>query len=462
LTLNEYVDTLRDKRIGVIGIGVSNTPLIRLLAEGGCDVTARDKRNRSDMGALPDQLEALGVKLILGEGYLDQLEEDVLFRTPGLHPDIPALKRARERGCVVTSEMEIFFRLCPCHTIAITGSDGKTTTSTVIAELLKAEGCRVHLGGNIGKPLLTEIPEMDSGDYAVLELSSFQLHSMDCRPEIAVVTNVSPNHLDVHPSYEDYIDAKRSVYRAQGPDCRLVLNRDNAITRDFARDAKARVFFFSRQETVENGAYARDGMLYYAESGQSRPVLPAAEIRIPGDHNVENYLAALSATAGIVSDETFRRVAREFPGVRHRLEIIRVLGGVTYCNDSIASSPTRTAAGLRSFQQKVILIAGGYDKHIPFDALGDEICRHVKALFLTGHTAEKIRQAVTASPEYDSAALPITSLEDFRETVLAAHRAAEEGDVVLLSPACASFDHFRNFADRGDTFRDIVLGLEET
>ena len=461
MTLNEYVDSIKNKRIGVIGIGVSNTPLIELLASSGCDVTAHDKNYRETLGEKAAKLEALGVKLVLGPDYLDGLDYDVIFRTPGLHPGTPQLAAAREKGCIMTSEMEAFFALCPCHIIAITGSDGKTTTSTVISELLKAEGKKVHLGGNIGKPLLTEIPGISPDDWVVLELSSFQLHSMKCCPDVAVITNISPNHLDVHPSYEDYIDAKRSIFRLQNSSCRLVLNLDNDITKGFADVAKSDVRFFSRRQPVTNGVFLKDGMIYASNECEVRSILPQTEIRIPGAHNVENYMAAFAATEGIVSDSSFRSVAHEFAGVRHRLEIIRKLNGVTYCNDSIASSPTRTIAGLRSFNKKVILIAGGYDKHIPFDQLGDEICRHVKALFLTGFTSGKIREAVSNSIEYSPNELPIYEIDDFREAVLAAHAYSREGDIVLLSPACASFDKFKNFAQRGDTFRDIILGLEE-
>lgn len=461
MTLNEYVDSLLGKRIAVIGIGVSNTPLIELLSGSGCDVTALDKSSEEKLGDTAQKLRQMGVKLVLGADYLENLNYDIIFRTPGLHPDVPQLVKARENGCLMTSEMEVFFDLCPCRTIAITGSDGKTTTSSIIAELLRAEGFTVHLGGNIGKPLLTEIPNMDPMDFAVLELSSFQLHSMRCCPDVAVITNVSPNHLDVHPSYDDYINAKRSIFRLQHSECRVVLNLDNAITRDFAGEAKADIRFFSRKEAVKTGVFLKDGTIYSCVDYHTNAILPETEIRIPGVHNVENYMAAFAATAGIVSDSCFRQVAKNFPGVRHRLEMVRKLSGVSYCNDSIASSPTRTIAGLRSFNQKVILIAGGYDKQIPFDTLGDEICQRVKALFLTGNTAEKIQSAVKRSIDYDPHKLPITVMDDFRETVLAAHNAAVEGDVVLLSPACSSFDKFRNFAHRGDTFRDIVLELEE-
>lgn len=451
MTLDEYTGALKGKTVAVVGIGVSNLPLLYLLAERGIDVTACDKN--TDLAETYPDLSARGVKWVLGEHYLDDLRFDVVFRTPGLHPD--KLRPGLGAHTRVTSEMEAFFSLCPCRTIAITGSDGKTTTSTLIARLLEAEGYAVHLGGNIGKPLLCEVPTFGRDDFAVLELSSFQLHGMSCRPDTAVVTNVAPNHLDVHPGYQDYIDAKKNIFLRQDAHCRLVLNRDNDVTRSFAPEAGAPVTWFSRREISGDSYSCTDGMIRRGHED----FMPASEILIPGAHNIENYMAAFAATDGLVRRETCLEVARTFPGVPHRIELVRTLRGVRYYNDSIASSPSRTIAGLRSFDQKVILIAGGHDKHIPFDALAREMLSRVKALFLVGETAGAIQNAVLSAPGYDSAALPVTVLDDFKETVLAASERAEEGDVVILSPACSSFDRFKNFAQRGDTFRKIIEEL---
>ncbi len=454
MTLNEYVSNLKDKSIAVVGIGISNLPLIKLLAGEGCNVTACDKRDESALGAVYHELSAMGVKFKLGEDYLEDLAFDVIFRTPGLHPMY--LDKAKAAGSLVTSEMEAFFALCPCRIIAITGSDGKTTTSTLISELLKAEGYTVHLGGNIGQPLLCDVPKMSESDFAVLELSSFQLHSMECRPDVAVITNVSPNHLDVHPDYDDYQFAKKSIFLRQGENERLVLNHDNDITAAFADEAKSQVTFFSRQQKLENGCCVHDEAIYL----RGEKIVDKADILIPGEHNVENYMAAIAATEGLVSKESIRKVAMNFGGVEHRIELVRVLRGVRYYNDSIASSPTRTVAGLRSFKQKVILIAGGYDKQIGFEPLAEEAVKSVKALYLCGHTAEKIKSAVENAEGYCADALPITVMDDFTETVLAAAATAEEGDIVILSPACASFDKFKNFAERGRRFKEIIGGLD--
>ena len=459
MDLNSYLDTLTNKSVAVIGIGVSNTPLVKLLLEKGLDVTACDKRSLEEMGELGQELLNRGCKLKLGEEYLEGLYQDVIFRTPGLMPFDRHLEEARERGARITSEMEVFLSICPCKVIAVTGSDGKTTTTTIISELLKAAGYTVHLGGNIGHPLLCDTPKMKPEDYAVLELSSFQLHSMFCRPDVAVITNLTPNHLDKHKDFQDYIDAKRSIYENQGPDGRLILNAEDEHSAYYRSFAPGKVSYFSGRGAVEQGTMLSDGWLCWAGDGEIEPIVRADEIKIPGEHNVLNYLAAFEAVRGLVSAEVCRQVARDFPGVAHRLELVRLLHGVKYINDSIGSSPTRTIAGLRALKDKPIIICGGYDKHIPFAPLGDELCLRAKIAVLTGDTAEKIRQAILASPNY-TGQLPIVMVSDFRDAVLTASSFAGEGDTVLLSPACASFDHFKNFEERGNTFKKIVMEIQ--
>lgn len=458
MTFSEYIKSINKKRIGVIGIGVSNTPLIKRLLADGCDVTACDVRTADTLGEDYASLSALGAKFRLGKSYLQELDFDIIFRTPGLMPFDENLLKAKANGAEITSEMELFMRLCPCKIFAVTGSDGKTTTTTIISELLKAKGYTVHLGGNIGKPLLCEVDDMKDSDVAVLELSSFQLHSMSCRPDVAVITNISPNHLDKHKDYQDYIDAKSAIFAQQDASCRLVLNHENEYSVYYAGMAKSDISYFSRVCEPENGVYCADGVIYRAHNGVKAELMHADDIKLPGVHNLENYMAAFAATYGCVDDKTCIEVAKSFAGVEHRLEQVRVLNGVTFINDSIGTSPTRTAAGLHALKVKPILIAGGYDKHLPFDALGDEICKHVKALYLTGATSDKIYDAVINS-KYYTAYLPIVKMDDFRHTVLAAAAAAESGDIVLLSPACAAFDKFKNFMERGKYFKEIVMEL---
>ena len=460
MTLNEYIESIKDKRIAVIGIGVSNEPLIELLLNKGCHVTACDKRSMEEMGEEGRKLEAMGAELKLGEDYLEGLDQDIIFRTPGLMPFDPHLEAAKARGSLVTSEMELFMSLCPCPIIAVTGSDGKTTTTTIISELLKAAGYNVHLGGNIGHPLLCETGEIKERDVTVLELSSFQLHSMRCCPDVAVITNLSPNHLDKHKDFQDYIDAKRAVFEQQTEAHRLVLNRDDSHSAYYASFAKAPISYFSDKGDVQNGAVCENGVIYRVVDSQRRPVMEAKEIKLPGEHNLLNYLAAFAATEGWASDQVCAQVARTFAGVEHRLEQVRVLHGVTYINDSIGTSPTRTSAGLHALKTKPIVIAGGYDKHLPFDGLGDELCLLSKRVFLTGDTAQRIKEAILASKYYAQSQLEVTVIDDFKETVLAAAASAVEGDIVLLSPACAAFDKFKNFMERGKFFKEIVMELE--
>jgi UDP-N-acetylmuramoylalanine--D-glutamate ligase len=447
---------LRGRKIAILGVGVSNQPLARLLLKSGLNVTARDKRSRAQLGDAAAELEELGARLVTGDGYLEKLDEDVIFRTPGIMPHIPELKSATDRGALLTSEMEAFFEVCPCPIIAVTGSDGKTTTATLIAEFLKAAGKTVWLGGNIGTPLLDRADDMSPGDIAVAELSSFQLMTMRRGPDIAVVTNVAPNHLDIHRDMDEYIGAKLHILGSG--ETVAVLNYDNALARSFAVAARGEIRFFSRTAAVENGAYLEGGAIKYAENGAVESVLDVSDIMIPGVHNVENYMAAIAATRGLVSRETIAETARSFGGVAHRIELVRERGGVKYYNDSIASSPTRTAAGLRSFGEKVILIAGGKDKGVPFDSLAPDIIARVKTLVLTGLTAEKIRAAVLSRPNY--AGVPeIIIRPDFTDAVHTAANCAKSGDTVLLSPACTSFDAFANFEERGDRFKEIVNGL---
>ena len=447
----QYFSSLQNKKVAVLGLGVSNRPLVRLLLEFGCSVVGCDKTPRENLDAEVLQLEKMGCKLHVGEDYLGGVEADVVFRTPGMHPGNPAIVALRSRGAQITSEMEVFFEVCPCHLIAVTGSDGKTTTTTLISEMLKAAGKTVWLGGNIGTPLLPLVRKMQKEDYAVVELSSFQLMDMTRSPERALITNLAPNHLDIHKDMEEYVEAKKNIFRYQDSQGLLVLNGDNEITASFRGNGITR--FFSRQG--EAYVCLKDGVIYR----EGQPVLPVADILIPGVHNVENYMATIAMVEGLVEDDVVRQVAKTFGGVEHRIELVRVKDGVKFYNDSIASSPSRTIAGLRSFPEKVILIAGGYDKHIPYDVLGPEICAHVKKLFLGGATGEKIRQAVVNCPEYDPSALEIVDCGSFEPAVRVAAQAAKAGDVVLMSPASAAFDQFKNFMVRGDYYKKLVKEL---
>lgn len=457
MTIQEFKQKARGMKIAVVGAGVSNLPLIRMLAECGADICVYDKRTAEKMGEVYDELCGLGVETVLGENYLDKIADrtEMVFKTPGVRYDVPALVEAEKNGAVISSEMELFFETCPSKIIAVTGSDGKTTTTSLIYDMLTRAGYTCHLGGNIGRPLVAEVENIKPSDISVVELSSFQLHTMKRSADIAVVTNVTPNHLDWHTDFNEYVDAKRAVFKYQKPGGRVVLNYDNDITRGFGEGRDGAVYF-SSSRLLDDGYSLKDGKIVRTEGGRiEREVLDIDTIYIPGMHNVENYMAAAAAVEGLVEDGTIRRTATEFKGVPHRIEFVRELDGVSYYNDSIASSPARTTAGLKSFgDKKVILIAGGYDKKIPFDDFGAVVNEHVKKLVLVGFTSEKIEAAVKNAGNYNN--LPIFRCDEFKAAVEKAREIAQPGDTVILSPACASFDLFKNFEDRGNTFKDIV------
>lgn len=455
----KFFEQIKGKRIAMCGIGVSHTQLILDFLNKGAKVYACDKRSREMLGEVAEKLEKAGAELRLGEGYLDNLEVDIIFRTPGMNFNLPELDAARKKGIAVTSEMEVFFDLCPATIFAVTGSDGKTTTTTLIAKMLEAEGKRVFVGGNIGKPLLPEIENITADDFVVVELSSFQLISMRKSPDVAVVTNVAPNHLDVHKDMDEYVEAKKNVILHQNAFSRTVLNRDNEITEGFRKFVRGQSLGFSMERRVNNGSWVdEEGNLHMAYRGMDVPIMNKSDIAILGDHNVANYLTAIAAVWGYVDVDSIKKVAKEFGGVEHRIEFVREVGGVKYYNDSIASSPTRTIAGLKAFDRKVHLIAGGYDKHIPFEPMVPYVIEKVERLYLCGDTADKIEKAISDCAEYKGAP-EIVRVADIAEAVLRANQDTKEGDIVTLSPACASFDAFPNFVARGNYFKELVNKL---
>lgn len=450
--LSQFLNSFSGKTVGVIGAGISNMPLISMLRTAGIEVTVHDTKTSEELSDQYATLAMLGVRFSLGDGYLDNCCEDIIFRTPGVHPK--HLENAKNKGSVITSEMEFFFEVCPCPIIGITGSDGKTTTTTLVSEMLRTAGYTVHLGGNIGQPLLPHVGEMTAHDIAVVELSSFQLMGMKKSPHIAAITNLTPNHLDYHADFKEYVMAKTEIYKHQTPNDFLILNLDDPVSQDL--NVSGVVNYISKRVQVENGAFLKDDRIHLSKDGVNRSVLHQSDIRIPGAHNVYNVMMAAAIVQDYCSDEHIGHVACSFPGVEHRIEFVREVDGVRYYNDSIASSPTRTIAGLSSFSQKLILIAGGYDKNIPYNVLGTPICEHVKALILTGATADKIEDAV------HNASLPspdILRAETLEQAVLMARDIASSGDIVIMSPASASFDRFKNFMERGEVYKALVDNL---
>ena len=454
-----FLNGLKDKKIAVCGIGKNNLPVVHQFLDHGARVFACDKRTEDQLGGVVEELRARGVVWQLGDAYLSNLNEmDMVVRTPGMKPYLPEFEQARANGVTVTSEMELFFLLCPAKIYAVTGSDGKTTTTTIVAGLLNTTGKKVWVGGNIGNPLLPIVEQVEPDDLVVTELSSFQLTRMTQSPTVGVVTNVAPNHLDWHTDMDEYIEAKQNLVLWQPKGARAVLNADNEITASFAPNLKGDVFAFSRRHPVTRGAWydeATDRVLV-TDGDITTEIMHGADIMLPGVHNLENYLAAVAAVYGVVSADHIRDFARTFGGVAHRCELVRTRHGVRWYNDSIGTSPSRTIAGLKAFDRKVILIAGGYDKHIPYAPLGPVAVDTVKTAILLGATANAIEQAIR-----DAGDVEILRVESMEQAVETAATIATDGDIVFMSPASASFDMYKNFEERGDHFKRLVAALSE-
>lgn len=458
--LKDFEENLKNKKIAIIGLGVSNIPLIDYLHDFQAKITVFDKRNEEkiDKGVL-EKIENYKISKNFGENYLSNLKDfDIIFKSPSCRPDLPEIEAEVKRGAILTSEIEKVLELAPCKIIAVTGSDGKTTTTSLIYEIVKQK-YKAYLGGNIGIPLFTKIKEMQPENVVVLELSSFQLMTMKKSPDIAVVTNVTPNHLDIHKSYEEYIEAKKNIFLNQNEDNTLVLNYDNEITKNFAKTAKSKVIFFSSKEKIENGVIYDDGIIKISEDGLRRHLLKLKDTHLRGTHNAENICAAVAATKGLVQIEDQINAVKGFEGVPHRIEFVREINGSKWYNDSIASSPTRTIAGLNSFDEEIVLIAGGYDKHLDYEPIAKPILDKVKTLILLGQTSGKILNAVKEKQGELGIKIDIFKVDTLEEAVEKAKMEAKPNQVVLFSPASASFDMFKNFEERGNKFKELVKNL---
>ncbi len=460
--LEQFKKEIRNKKVGVLGIGISNTPLIRYLGSMGVSVTAFDRAEKAALEPALKALEGLDVQYSLGPDYLKNLKGfDIIFKTPKVRFDIPELLREAEAGVEITSEMEVFCKLCTARIFGVTGSDGKTTTTTLIYKILGQHGYKCWLGGNIGTPLLDKIDEISNTDMVVLELSSFQLHTMRNRINTAVVTNLSPNHLDVHTSMKEYADAKRNIFLYQNENDTLVANHDNDITRSFAEEGPGKVILFSRSCELDDGVVISGSNIVFRHGGKEQIIVDTNDILIPGVHNIENYMAAVAATLDFVEPRDVQAIASSFRGVEHRSEHVRDINGISFYNDSIGSSPTRTMASIKAFKDKLILIAGGYDKHLPYDDMGPVLAERVKCLVLAGQTSDKIEKALKDEIERtgNGIGIPIIRCTSMEEAVKKAYENAVPGDIVLLSPASASFDMYKNFEERGNHFRSLVMQL---
>lgn len=458
-SFNEFKEFINGKKTAVVGIGVSNIPLIRFLVKLGAKVAAFDRKSEEQLGKIAKEFKELGVKLIVGEDYLGKLTGyQVVFKTPSMRVDNPSLVKCKGEGAYITSEMEEFVRYCPSKIFGITGSDGKTTTTTMVYNILKEMGYKTWVGGNIGTPLFAQIEEMTEKDKVVLELSSFQLMTMKQSFNVSLITNITPNHLDIHKDMNEYIEAKENIFKYQKNGSVLVLNRDNEISNDMDKRTHSSIRKFSVKEDVKEGACFSEGYLYV----YGKKVCSEKDIKVKGMHNIENFLAAFCMTYDDADVNAMKKVATDFRGVEHRQEFIANINGVEYYNDSIASSPTRTLAGLKAFETGVILIAGGYDKKLPFDILAEKGYGYVKKLILLGDTKEKIKEAFEKESAKHKIKIEIFVVKDLEEAVSQAYKVAEEGDIVTLSPACASFDQFTNFEDRGMKYKEIVAILSSS
>lgn len=475
MIIKDYLtEKFKGKKCDVLGFGRSNKPLAEMLLSAGASVAVRDRNENiiSDKDAI--SLASRGAVFVTGDSYLEGMDGDYIFRSPGLRHDLPEIAAAVKCGAALTSEMELFFEVCPCPILGITGSDGKTTTTTLTYKFLETEfkktgKGKAYVGGNIGAPLLPFVLDMTENDVAVVELSSFQLQTMTASPTRAVITNITPNHLNWHKDMDEYITAKCNICRHRGVSA-LVANAENAVTREIAKNSDLPITYFSSQRKSYsdivpyfkencNAIYERDGVVCFDSGDKTEEILRTSDIIIPGRHNLENYMAAIALTHGMVSNESIAEVAHTFGGVEHRLELVGEKDGVKYYNSSIDSSPTRTAAALSALPKAPVIICGGSDKNIPFDTLAKELCAKARAVVLTGEAAPKILCEIEKCGDYHSDRLTVKHVDDFREAVLCAASLAEEGDIVLLSPACASFDRFKDFAERGNYFKEIVKGL---
>lgn len=456
--VEEFKKEIKGKKVSVIGVGVSNIPAIIYLNKLGAKIVARDKNEE-----IPEKLKKLdNIEFVLGENYLSNLKDsDYIFRSPGVKPSTPEIVEAQKNGVVLTSEMETFIHLTDATVIAITGSDGKTTTTTLTSLFLKEAGKKVYVGGNIGTPLLDKVEEITKDDYVVLELSSFQLMTMNEKIDRAAITNVAPNHLDYHKDYEEYIEAKARVFKNQDENGILVLNEDNEFTNRYESQAKGKIRKFSLEKETKCGVYYKDGKVVSSVSGNIKEIMDAKDIKIVGMHNVANVCTAASLVVDICGEKAIKNVAMNFGGVEHRMELVREIEGVKWYNDSIASSPSRTIAGLKAFNQKIILIAGGYDKHIPYDVMGPYLLDKVKLMILVGTTSPLIKEAaVKEAIKTGRDVMPIVEFDNLKDAVEYAKNNSNAGDIVAMSPASASFDLYKNFMIRGDYFKELVNNIK--
>ena len=459
--LKEFNEYIRFRKVAVIGLGVSNLPLLDYLYEKKAQVTVFDERTVDEIPQnIITKINTYEFKYSFGKNCLEKLKGfNIIFRSPSCLPTRKELQEEADRGAIVTTEVEMLMEMCPCKIIGVTGSDGKTTTTSMINAILKKAGYNTFLGGNIGTPLFTKLPEIKPDDIVVLELSSFQLMNMQVSLDIAVITNITPNHLNIHKDYQEYIDAKKNIFKNQDENGILILNYDNDITRSCAKEAKGKVIFFSSKEKLDNGFIVDEEIIKECEDKVRKHILNTNEVILSGNHNFQNIATALAATKTLVDTDIAVQAIKEFKPVEHRIEFIREIDGVKWYNDSASSSPTRTLSGINAFKENIVLIAGGYDKNLDYEPLAKPVLDKVSTLILIGQTAEKIFDAVKNEADKQNKKIDIYMCDSLEQTIDIAKKTSKKGDVVLFSPASASFDMFKNFADRGEKFKNLVNNI---
>lgn len=456
--LEEFNEYIRFRKVAVIGLGVSNMPLLEYLYEKKAQVTVFDERTMDEIPSETiNKINTYEFSYSFGKNCLEKLNGfNIIFRSPSCLPTRIELQKEAERGAIVTTEVEMLMEMCPCKIVGVTGSDGKTTTTSLINAILKKAGYKTFLGGNIGTPLFTKLPEMEPNDIVVLELSSFQLMNMHISPDIAIITNITPNHLNIHKDYQEYIDAKKCIFKNQNEKGILILNYDNDITRECAKEANGNVVFFSSKVKLDNGFIVDGNIIKECNDKVRKHILNTDEVILRGNHNFQNIATALAATKTLVDTDIAVQAIKEFKPVEHRIEFVKEIDGVKWYNDSASSSPTRTISGINAFKENIILIAGGYDKNLEYEPLAKPVVDKVSTLILIGQTAEKIYDVVKNESEKENKKINIYMCDTLEQTIEIAKKSAKKGDVVLFSPASASFDMFKNFADRGHKFKDLV------
>lgn len=452
--LEKFNKNLKNKKVLILGIGVSNLPLLDYLYEHNSIITIRDKKKLEELNnEVVEKINKYNIEYVLGDNYLDDLTEyDIIFRSPSILPNIKPLEAAKEKGALITTEIEQVITLAPCKVIGITGSKGKTTTTTILSTILEKLNYNVHVGGNIGTPLFNKIKDMKKDDIIVLEMSSFQLMNMNVSPNISVITNISPDHLDIHSSYEEYIDAKKYIFKNQNKKDIVVLNEEDDIVKNMSKDTISEVRYFG-SINHHNNYYIEDKNIYF----NNELVIDTSKLLLKGRHNHLNICAALNAIKDYINvdNNKLESIVSSIKSVHHRLEYVRTINKVDWYNDSASTTPDKSMGGINAFDEKIVLIAGGYDKNISYEDFGKPIVENCSKLILFGATKDKIYNSVIKQKTN----IEIYKLNTLEEVVNKAYEVAEPGEVVLFSPASASFDMFKNAYQRGDLFKELVNKL---